>query len=132
MIPVHGEDYKVRELSDFIDTISSDTNVAFRTQLSRLFSLSHEARQAKAFNVQSLSARAYELAQPKSFFKKLCGAESVREWIQQCIEDGDEDKMFFITEYRTFVDAKVEEESQKSRRTAADVGVPVADIMRIE
>jgi hypothetical protein len=125
--PKKGEDYKIRGLTDFKDKISNNSHVTLRSQLSKLFTLSHEGSQGKEFDISSISVHAYELTQPKIFFKELCKLQKVRDWIQQAIEDGDD--IFFITGYYTFKDAKVQDQSHNSSNSKAKVGIHVKEIL---
>lgn len=125
--PKKDEDYKIRDLIDFKDKISNDSHVTLRSQLSKLFTLLHESSQGKEFDISSISVQAYELTQPKIFFRELCRLQTVRDWIQQEIEDGD--NIFFITGYYTFRDAKVQYQSHNTSNSKAKMGLPVGEVL---
>lgn len=125
--PKEGKDYKIRGLANFKNKISNNSHATLRSQLSKLFTLSHEGSQGKQFDISSTSVQAYELTQPKLFFFELCKHQKVRDWIQGATEDGD--NIFFITGYYTFKEAKVQDQKHNSSNSKVKVGIPVGEIL---
>ncbi|CZR68681.1 uncharacterized protein PAC_18580 [Phialocephala subalpina] len=105
--PKEDEDYKIREISGFKGTLRVDRDITLRTQLTRLLTLSHKASQSGAFNIFPPKEKSHELTQPTTGLRVI----------------------YFIAGYNTLVDTTVEEESQNSSRTAANIGIPVGEIL---
>ncbi|KAL4768176.1 hypothetical protein BDW60DRAFT_211219 [Aspergillus nidulans var. acristatus] len=83
-IPLQDTDYTVKEIDDF----TSRTDEAKATLAAR-------------------KGRVYTLRKPSPWFRPLCEEPQVRTWLQEQIEDGNHDGVYFVVSLHTLFNAAI-------------------------
>jgi hypothetical protein len=73
--------------------------------------------------IESTRGMLYELKAPTDWFRKLCSDTAVQTWMEK--RSLDKKSIFFITGYRTFVDARISNTNKTGREIGGNVDVPV-------
>jgi hypothetical protein len=124
---IKGVDFSVRDQRNLKVLLNSAESSFFRTHLTKLASLYHKGSENGRLELSTTEGRVYELKQPKSLFKKLCSMQTVRTWLQEGIEDGQE--TYFIVGFRTFLNAMTSEQKNYSSHASAQASVPVGEVV---
>ncbi|KAG8425682.1 hypothetical protein J3458_002362 [Metarhizium acridum] len=106
-------DFTFREEKGFNYIRNPDMKSSTRTQLTRLLTFTKHHSESDNLHLHSKEGRIYELTQPQNLFSEFCRSASVRKWLTNCVEGGDDP--FFITGLLTFTDAKPVDEYELER-----------------
>ncbi|GFF94816.1 hypothetical protein IFM61392_09452 [Aspergillus lentulus] len=103
-IIVNGEDFSLSVDSQFSQALSiqTATQSLVKRQLARLFSKSND-KDIENYQVSANESRLYLLRQPNGIFRRICGLDHAKEWLQECYEYGQD--VYFVVGYRTLLNA---------------------------
>ena len=99
-----GEDVSLSVDSQFSQVLSiqTATQSTIKKQLARLFSKLND-KEIENCQVSANESRLYLLRQPNAIFRRICGLDHARNWLQECDEYGQD--VHFVVGYRTVLNA---------------------------
>ncbi|KAJ5481351.1 hypothetical protein N7475_000163 [Penicillium sp. IBT 31633x] len=83
-------------------SIQTATQSIIKRQLARLFSQLND-KGIENYQVSANESRLYFLRQPNAIFRRICGLDHARDWLQECYEYGQD--VYFVVGYRTVLNA---------------------------
>jgi hypothetical protein len=92
-------------------------------QFTELLNLYRSNGEGKRTGVSAISSALYELKQWDTIFKKACGMEETRRWVEDCIESGK--PIYFIVGFRTFFNPSIAELSTSRSSIVGEVRLPI-------
>ena len=119
--PLQVSRYKQHDFEEHSQRYQSVNAESRFTQLLGLFRSVEGNSEA---HVRATASIAHELCQWDAVFKNACATLATRKWIEDAIEDNQ--NIFFIVGFRTFVDPTASESLSKSSTKGGDVQLPAS------
>jgi len=100
---VEGRDYSKKLDTNLENEITHGSNIGFDAILSQIFVGSAQRASGNLLRLVADQGNIYQLRQPKALFHQLRSQKDIQEWLSDQYDAGE--SSFFITGYRTLVDA---------------------------
>jgi hypothetical protein len=97
----------------------------FQLLIARFLSFVLQSEKSTTFHVTADEGFIYVLRQPKEVFKQCLATDGVKEWLEDNYHD--QQDIYFVIGYRTFVDAKLYRERHKSTEASGKTEVPISE-----
>lgn len=107
VIPLQDADFTIKEIDDFTSVFGSQIDNNFQALLSRIVSWTIKRTDEAKVTLTARKGRVYTLRKPSSWFRSLCEEPQVRTWLQEQIEDGNHDGVYFVVGLHTLFDAAI-------------------------
>jgi hypothetical protein len=127
---VKPEDISSGDDKNFDAYLHAGSETSFQGMLGKIFTFGTTASSNETHRFTSDEAQMYFLKRPRDVFKALCAKEEVRKWLEE--ERENEAKTYFIIGYRTLTNAKLVDESSRSRGVDAKVQIPAGTLIGID
>ncbi|PMD60979.1 uncharacterized protein K444DRAFT_628997 [Hyaloscypha bicolor E] len=121
-------DYRVQPQVNLGKLLEESNDNTFKAKVTKILSTSFGKSSSNTNWLGPCEVRKYTLINPKLLFKDLIKCDSVREWLQDAIEDG-VTKVYFVVGYYTVLDATILDSTQQSSNYGVKTDVPVGDIV---
>lgn len=125
--PYEIPDEDIAKTSDknFDGTIRTQSESWFQLVITRFLSFVLQSEKSTTFHVTADEGFIYMLRQPKEIFKQCLSADGVKEWLEDNYDD--QQDIYFVIGYRTFVNAKLYRERNKTSEASGKTEVPVSE-----
>ncbi|OAL25524.1 hypothetical protein AYO22_04843 [Fonsecaea multimorphosa] len=121
------KDFRVQQQANLGKLLEESRDDAFKTNVTKLLSTSLGRSTSNTNWLGPCEVRKYTLISPKQVFKDLIKCDSVRDWMQDELEDGVQ-RVYFVVGYYTVLDAATLDGVHKSSSYGVESEVPVGDI----
>jgi hypothetical protein len=126
--PLSEDKFSKREQKNFNGVLDSDKQKSFRAQLTKLLTFSVKTSQSENLTLEAVKGWIYELRQPKTLFKELCGKNEVRTWLREGLET--QQDSYFVVGLRTFEHAAVGKGLKSAKGVDVSGSVPVGEVVK--
>jgi hypothetical protein len=115
------------DYSDYKGKLTDTAASGFTNTLTQLVSARLKRKSSRSIRVSTSKLTSYHVLNSGAWFQKLVASPVNRAWIEQKNMEGDD--IFLIAGYHTMLDATIQDRSSHASTAAADVTVPVAEIL---
>jgi hypothetical protein len=122
---IPDEDISKTSDKNFDGTIRTQAENWFQLLIARFLSFVLHSEKSTTFHVTADEGFIYMLRQPKEIFKLSLAADGVKEWLED--NHDDQQDIYFVIGYRTFVNAKLYRERNKTTEASGKTEVPVSE-----
>jgi hypothetical protein len=119
-------DHTIILQDNIVEVGLNDQNTSHGVQLTELLKVYRSKGETQSTAISAISSAFYELKQWDILFKRACGMDETRRWIEDCIESGK--SIYFIVGFRTFLNPSTAELTTSHSNIITEVKLPVSAV----